>query len=154
MPKLTVALDERRLARIQKKLEPGVLLPPVSSLIRTLARTTQEEATRNAPSILRSEIETTRISELAAKVSLIHPGGRAMEAGRRPLAAGGNYPPPAAYAYITSDAGQQFAIARAIARRGTKGRFFFKRARAKALRVLPQLINEAAKRIGADWGAP
>lgn len=148
---LTVTIDEKKLERIRRKLGPDLTLPPLERLIGAASRVAQTEAVNRAPSVLGTIIQRIISDPLAAKVAVSHPGARAMEAGRKPLAAGGKFPPPSSFAYITSDAGQQFAIARAVARRGTKGRFFMKKAKAQATRQLPQLAEQAAREIAADW---
>jgi len=149
---MSITFDEKRLARIQKKLGPGLVMPPLGRLIREASRVTQEEAANRAPSVLATIIQESAPTPLSAKVAVSHPGARAMEAGRKPLVAGGKFPPPSAFAHITPDAGQQFAIARGVAQRGTKGRFFFRKAKAKATRLLPQLAEKAAREIAAEWG--
>ena len=151
--RLAMTMNDAKLAKLQKKLGPDVIVPPVATLIRMLGEITQREASSNAPHVLASVIDNVRVSELAAKVVARHPGARAMEAGRKPLAAGGNYPPPQAFAYISPDLDVQFAIARAVARRGTKGRFFMKKARAAANRALPTEIRKASDAIKARWAA-
>lgn len=149
--KLSLELDSRQLDRIMKKLSPGVFLPPLSTLISTLMSTAEEEAQNRAPGVVAQGIEGVRVTPLLAGVRAVHRGVRAMESGRKPLVAGGRFPPPEAFRHITSDRGEQFAIARAVARRGTKGRFFMKKAKSKALRVLPQLVNRAADEIALAW---
>lgn len=148
---LSVSFDERKMEKIRAKLGPGLTLPPLKRLISDATKVAQEAAVDRAPTVLGSIIQRVITNPLVGKVAVSHPGGRAMEAGRKPLAAGGKFPPPSAFAYITSDAGQQFAIARAVARRGTKGRFFMKKAKAKAQRMLPQLAEKAAREIEGDW---
>lgn len=146
---LSITFDERRLKSLQKKLGPELIVPPVAELIRTMSGLIQREAASLAPSVLAPNIDASPTGPLSAKVSVMHAGVRAMEAGRKPLVAGGTFPPPSAFAYISSDVGAQFAIARAVAQRGTKGRFFMKKAKAKATRELPLAIKKAADAMRA-----
>lgn len=148
---MELRIDARRLDRLQKKLGPDVILPPVSRLIHEASRVASREAVSRAPSLLASAIDPVRVSDLSAKVVAAHPGARAMEGGRKPLAAGGRFPPPDAFAHVTSSEGAQFAIARAVARRGTKGRFFMKKAKSAATRSLPQLATRVAAELEAGW---
>lgn len=149
---LTITFDQAKLERIRKKLGPDLIIPPVRRLIQEAARIAQAEAISRAPSVLATAIhDLVAVGLIGAKVVAAHPGARAMEAGRKPLVAGGNFPPPEAFAYITSDRGAQFAIARAVARRGTKGRFFMKKAKAKVSRMLPQLAEKTAREIADVW---
>ena len=150
MATLSVTFDEKKLARLQKKLGPGIVLPPVGRLIKDMADLVQEEATNRAPDVLARIFDPVNVTPLQAVIRVVHPGARAMEAGRKPLVAGGKMPPPDALRGIARP-GTEFALARSIAQRGVKGRFFFQKARIKANRELPRLASKAAAEIAGLW---
>lgn len=148
----SISFDEKRLARIRKKLGPDLVMPPLGRLMAEASRTAQHEAVKRAPSVIASAVREDPPTPLAARVVARHPGVRAMEAGRRPLVAGGNFPPPDAFLRMAGgDMNVAFAIARAVARRGTKGRFFMNKALSATKRRLPVLAEKAAREIAAAW---
>ncbi len=151
MATLSVTFDEKKLAKLQKKLGPDIVMPPLGALLDEAARFTQREAASRAPSLLARIIER-EVKPLSARVVLSHPGARAMEAGRKPLVAGGKFPPPDAFLALAGGSRERaFVIARGVARRGTKGRFFMKKAKAALNRQLRVLAERLAKAIGQRW---
>ena len=152
MATLSVTFDEKKLARLQKKLGPTIVLPPVARLIKDMADLVDEEASRNAPrdtGTLANDI-APEVRPLSARVFTSLPYARTMEGGRKPLLAGGKMPPPDALHGIARP-GTEFALARSIQQRGIKGRFFFRKARTKANRELPRLAEKAADEIAGLW---
>jgi hypothetical protein len=91
-----------------------------------------------------------------ARVVTRSPGARAVEGGR---AAGAAMPPPSALtgwmARHGIPAGLEFVIARAIARRGHRGRFFQKRTKQRIREIeLPRLLHDAVREIHLIWRRP
>lgn len=151
---ITATFNEKRMARIQKKLGPEIVMPPLTRLIKDIADLAQREAFTNAPRHtggLAGAIGAV-VSPLSARISVSHPAARVMEGGRKPLVAGGKMPPPDAFIGI-AEPGTEFALARSVAQRGIKGRFFFKKAKAKAVKELPNIARRAAAEIAAEWAA-
>lgn len=73
------------------------------------------------------------------------------EEGRR---SGARMPPPEALAGWLRRHGSfttPFVLARSIARRGIKGRFFMRAAKEATEQQMPNLLNEAAQGIGREW---
>lgn len=77
-----------------------------------------------------------------------------MERGRRP---GAKMPPPDALAGWARRhgfrPGMEFVLARAIARRGIRGRFFMRAAAEAVQRALPRALADLGARIERFWGA-
>jgi hypothetical protein len=150
MPALTVKLDERDLAMTQEKLRPELVTEPAAELVAQASAFAVREAREGAREL--GGIPASLVAEgrgLEAKVVSRHPGAVPMELGRRPGAA---MPPPDALERYGHGLG--IVIARAIARRGIRGRFFVRNARTKLRNTeLPRLIEQAQRRIRARWGA-
>jgi len=140
--------------KVQRKLTPDIYLPPVHTLMRDAAtfatREVQREAGRDIGAIGNSFSALVTPMEVAVKSR--HPGALAAEFGRR----AGAPPPPASalreWAARHGMAGLEFALARAISRRGVKGRFFMQRTREKLQQSeLPRLIRHAIDEIERRW---
>lgn len=145
VPKLGVRPGD--LDRVKKKMTPDLYARPIADLFHEAAEFALHEAQSAAsdlggiPGSLTAEVTTA-----GGRVVSGHPGALPMEFGRR---AGAKFPPPDAlgrYGEFT------FPLARAIAERGVKGRFFFRKARAALARSeFPRLIEKAGKQIGERW---
>ncbi len=149
-------MSKAQIRRMQRKLDEAELYRrPVEELMREAANFALHEAQSNAkdlggiPAALHAQVRGFRATVVGRA-----PGIRIMEVGRKPLAAGGKYPPPSAFARY-GDERVQFVIAAAVARRGIKGRFFVRKARGKLQRSeFGRLIRLAKKSIAAGWVAP
>jgi len=149
-------MSKAAIKRMERKLlEEKLYKRPVEELMTDAADIALREAQSNAkdlggiPAALHAEVRG-----FSAKVGGKAPGIRIMEFGRKPLAAGGKFPPPAAFARY-GDERERFVIASAVAHRGVKGRFFIRKARAKLQRSeFGRLIKLAKKAIKANWMAP
>ena len=149
-------VSKAQLKRMQRKLDEDKLYRrPVEDLLHDAAEFALREAQSNAkdlggiPAALHAEARG-----FMAKVVGRAPGMRIMEVGRKPVSAGGKFPPPSAFARF-GDERVQFALARAVATRGIKGRFFVRKARGKLQRSeFGRLIRLAKKAIAAGWMAP
>lgn len=91
---------------------------------------------------------------LSARIVSRHPGAFPMEVGRRP---GAQMPPVEAItAWMSSHGitGSAYVIARAIARRGIRGRFYIRHARERLMSMeLPRLARRATDDIARAWSA-
>lgn len=135
--------------------EPRLIVAPLRSAMEDLSLLAQREAIANAPrdtaglqrSIMRE------VKPMMARVYTNLQYAPVMEYGRRP---GGRMPPPEALAGWARRHGfpqeALFVLARAIARRGIKGRFFFRKAHDAVERALPARIQQLANEIERQWG--
>lgn len=148
---LSVEFDRRQTGRIRDRLGDGALVrEPAEDLLREASEFAAREAREGArglggiPGSISAEVHG-----LEAKVSSGHAAALPMEFGRRP---GATMPPPDAFARYGEEV--KFVLARSVARRGIKGRFFMRNAREKLQNTeLPRLIQQAAQRIAERWGA-
>ena len=156
----TVSLRDAQ--RILSKLGPGLYQAALAKLIRDATLLGQREARAGAwefhdtGALTRSIMAETQ--PLLGRVFVAQQSGAArygpvMESGR---AAGARMPPPDALAGWMArhgiDPRFRYVVARAIARRGIKGRFFFRRATEALRRALPGLAAAAGRMIENQWG--
>jgi hypothetical protein len=143
-----MTVDQADLARLQGKLE-SIARPALERLTERSATYAQRQAAADAPratgALAHSIVSAGRGFEIRVRSAM--PYAMPVEFGRRP---GAPMPPAGAFKGRGPFA---FAIARAIARRGIKGRFFMKRA-VDMLRngELPRLLSRAASEIESAWG--
>lgn len=141
------------IAEALAKLTPDLYGPAVAEILAEGALIAERELRATSPrdtaALARSW--TSEVRPLSARVYSTLAYARVMEEGRR---AGARMPPPAALVGWMGRhgmTGSSFALARAIQRRGIKGRFFV-RAAARALRSgMPALVDRAVARIEARW---
>lgn len=143
------------LNRVLRTLVPATLhQPAVAELITDATllgqRTAREGAPRDTAALARSILAEPK--PLLGRVYTTLAYARPMEEGRRP----GSRPPPpqALHGWLRRHGiptGAAWVIARAIGRRGIKGRFFMKAAEAAVRRALPTLARQAAQRVEATW---
>lgn len=150
--------DLRGAKGLRRALEPAVVLREVQKAIETTAkvaqRTAKGEVPRDTGALGRAIALETQ--PLQAKVFINRPVVFAlvMELGRRK---GAPMPPPAklsAWARrhgIPTDRGTLFVLARAIGRRGIKGRFFMRAGRRVAKQRIDVEIQRAGRRVDAEW---
>ena len=144
------------LERVRAKCSPRLFTAALANLLRDAAVLAEREARMGAPrdtgALARSITHEARPTYAATFTTLSY--ARAMEEGRR---AGAAMPPPKALEgwaarHGIRGRGAAFVIARAIARRGIKGRFFMRNAAAKVRRALPGLAEKAGRDIAQEWG--
>lgn len=141
-------------APILAKLRPALYQPAIAELIQSAAllaeRTARQGAPRDTAALARSI--TSEVQPFSARVYSTLSYAAVMEEGRR---AGARMPPPQALAGWAARhgfaPGAVWALARAIARRGIRGRFFFRAARDAVVNALPTLTQAAARRVEAAW---
>ncbi len=154
MSGFSVKVKPGSLRRLQSKLDAGELYQePIQKGITNLGLFTERTARMGAPrdtAALQRSI-MTESKPLQARIHsnlAYHP---VMEAGRR---AGSRMPPPAALADWARRKGFQgslFVLARSIAPRGIKGRFYMRKAAKAARAKLPDILGDMAKDIEARW---
>lgn len=161
--------------RIRRNLDRDrLLLPGLGRAITRLALLGEREAKLGAPRDT-GNLQRSIVAEVRPLEARVHVIGTAksyaevMEFGRRrgaPIAFflksrtashfAGMPPPEALRGWARrhgfgSDQGALFVLARAIARRGIKGRFFMRRAVAAVKRDLPGAIADFAKDVTVRW---
>lgn len=152
---MTVSIEVQGQEEFQRKLTPDLYLPAVHDVLRDASKFATNEAqrgaTRDIGAIARTITAEVR-SPMEINVRSRHPGALAAEFGRR----AGEQPPPVSalrgWASRHGLGGLEFVLARSIARRGIKGRFFMRAAREKLQRIeMPRLLNKAADEIERKW---
>ena len=152
MVALTVTFDPKDLAELKQKLRPELWAPAIGLAISRVALGGERVAKEGAPKDTRALMRDIRadIRPLEAKV---HPPRqlayfKVMEHGRRP---GRRMPPPRAlFGWLRRhgiDQRAAFVVARAIGRRGIKGRFYMKAARKWMENRLPRELRTASAEI-------
>lgn len=141
--------------KLDRKITPNIYLPSVHDLMRDASTYATREARREAGrdiGAIAGTIAANVVSPMEYRVRSSHPGALAAEFGRR----AGTPPPPASalrdWAERHGMAGLEFALARAISRRGIKGLFFLRKARESLEQSeLPRLIQRAIGEIERRW---
>lgn len=152
---MTVSIEVQNEEEIQRKLTPDLYLPATHTLLKDASTFATHEAqagaTRDIGAIahtIQAEVRTP----MEINVRSRHPGALSAEFGRHP----GTAPPPASalagWASRHGMGGLEFVLAKAISRRGIKGRFFLRAAREKLQRTeMPRLLRKAADEIERKW---
>lgn len=161
MPQITIEIQG--LKKLNAVTKPELVLGPTTRVIRDMALLAEKTAKANAPrdtAALQRSI-AAQIQPLQARVgstrNLVY--FEVAEVGQAPLGkAKQHFPPPSALAGwarrhgFGTSAGALFVLARSIARRGFKGRFFMRKGRQAVERKLPGRLRKAANEIEKSWG--
>jgi hypothetical protein len=148
---ITITGLKELLAKVQN--ENRLILQPTTHMLQNdLGDLAQREATSRAPSsVARTIMRDTKPLMVTVRTPMRL--AYVFEYGRRP---GAPAPPVRALEGWAASHGVPrevlFVVARAIGRRGQKGRFFFKRARDAVERALPGKLQQLSQRIEAIWG--
>lgn len=144
-----VGLDGLR-ARLTPDLDRGALASLLRDAALVAERVARGRAPRDTAALARSI--TTEAKPTVARVFTTLAYAAVMEEGRRP---GAKPPPPEALEgwmrRHRMDPRAAWALAKAIGRRGIKGRFFFRAAVEAADKALPELLRRAGAQIGRQW---
>ncbi len=134
-----------------RKMQPDYLVAPAAHDMLERAGSEGERVARDgAPDSVAARMHT-EVSSFHAEIVSMHPASAAIEAGRRP---GAPMPPESA---IAAWAGGRlprraaWLIARAIGRRGIRGRFFMRAAAAHLRRRSRDFARDAANDIERRW---
>ncbi len=153
MTQFSVTIKPRSLRALQRRLNPDTILEPVQDGITTLGLLVERRARQGAPRDI-GDLQRSIMTETKPLFARVHSNlvyHPVMELGRRP---GARMPPPAAladWARRKGFTGSLFVLARSIARRGIKGRFYM-RAAAKAGRTaLPKILDDVAGAMEIRW---
>jgi hypothetical protein len=158
MPTPAISVEIQGLGKLRKITDPRLILGPTALVIRDMANLAELRAKANAPrdtGALQRSI-AAQIQPLQARIGstrdLVY--FEVQERGRRP---GQRMPPPSALAGwarrhgFGTSAGALFVLARGIARRGFKGRFFMAKAKKAVERKLPARLKHASNQIENSW---
>lgn len=132
--------------------DPRLVTLPVTEMLHTAAKEGEKAAinrVRGMPSVARTIHGDTRA--LNARVYSTHPSARFIEVGRKP---GSKLPPPVVLARWAAERGiaiSPFVLARAVARRGIKGRFFMRGGKSRMRTRWRQYLKGAAADIQRRW---
>jgi hypothetical protein len=142
-------------SKILAKLAPSLYRRAVSDFVAAMTLTA-ERASKGAVPVdmggLRRSI-TSEIQPLSGRVFTPLAYAAAVDQGRRP---GSTPPPPQALVGWMARhgmTGSPWVLARAIGRRGTKGRFFMRAGLEAAQTAAPKLLFVTARRIESAWGS-
>lgn len=133
--------------------DPALTDEPMLGFFRSATEVAHRGAAGAAPAgAIRGSLLTEATPALGRVYSNLLPAKFA-DGGRRP----GAKLPPVDFVERWANArgidASPFAIARAIARRGIRGRFFMRAGRRAVREAAPALLRTAAERIAARWGA-
>ncbi len=153
-----LSVDVVGLERLGRALNPKIINGPMRELLQKAARegtrTAKGEAPKDTHALERSI--TPQVKPLSARVYTRRAATYfpVMEFGRRP---GAKMPPPqklrgwARRHGFGTTPGALFVLARSIARRGIKGRFFMRAGAQKVRRNMPGYLRTMGKQIGHDF---
>ena len=139
--------------RVEAKLrDPELVRKPAARMIDAAARFTEVEARSGLGNGAIARGFAVETHGLSARVHNTAPGAMAAEFGRYP----GTPPPPwrtlREWARAHGLSGLEVPIARAISRRGIRGRFFMRRAVEKLRHIeLPRLAERMKADVQAEW---
>lgn len=145
-------IDPAQLAAAKRKLET-IGRPAMARVVERLAPVAESIARGNAPSDTGAIAGSlhAEVHDLETRMRSTHPGALAVEFGRHSA----QQPPLAAIIAWASRHGLAdvaFPIARAIARRGTRGRFFLKKTVQQLHdNEIPKELKRAAAEIENEW---
>ncbi len=155
MPGLTVSFNQAKLDKLQKKLGPEIIVPPLKTMMSAASRFAYDESRNRAPSFLAAIIDQKPPTAYEARIVAAHPAARAVESGRKPLIAGGRFPPPDVFLQMAHGVQSvAFILAATVAQRGTKGRFYMKKAISATNREMPALAQKCADAIAQAFAKP
>ena len=127
--------------------EPGLISDPMLETMEHLAEIAQTEATVQSRSRGVAREIMSDVSPFLARVKIPLAYGPTLNRGR---AKGAKMPPPdalKAWADANHYEGSLFVLARSIQRRGTKGRFFMRKARAAVRRAMTGEVSRLEGQI-------
>lgn len=152
---MSLSVEWRGVEALRRKLRPELVREPAARLIERAADFTTREVRAGAQEVSANVARSfsAQVRPLSARVVSRHPGALPLEFGRR---AGTKQPPLEALRSWAAARGLEevlFPIARAIARRGIRGRFFARRTVQRLMaQELPRLLGRAVLEIRARWG--
>lgn len=95
---------------------------------------------------------SSEVHDAIGRIVATHPAAKVIEGGRKPGAKLPPIGPITDWMASKGIGGSPFVIARAVARRGIKGRFFMRKAKSRVRAALPGLMHDAGAEIERKWG--
>ena len=143
------------LEELGKKLRSPLFKKPLKRLLTDASNIGEKVARAKAPKDTSSLTRDIRAEVRSLSARVHAPRNleyyRVMEEGRRP----GKFPPLSAIsAWATRKGipqGAVYVIARAIARRGIKGRFFMRQGKVAVEKAMPGLLRRMGRAVGLKW---
>jgi hypothetical protein len=152
---VTLNIDVQGTEELNRKLTSKIWKKPLRKLFTRATVIAENKARNEAPKDTGSMVRnlTANISTTKASVSLPRNLDyyHVMEKGRRP---GGRMPPLDAIAGWLRRKGSTanaFVVARSIARRGIKGRFFMRQGYVATQKAMPKLLRKMGEEVGLIW---
>ncbi len=152
---MSLNVDIKGVQELLNKMATLQKFQPLNKLLTDAALIAQREARSATPQDTRTLARSIALDVQPFSARVFTPLAYApvMEYGRRP---GGPMPPPDALGGWLRRHGiplsAAFVVARAIARRGIKGRFFMQKGKDAVQSALPRLISDMEARLKAGWG--
>jgi hypothetical protein len=141
----TLNVRVRGLDVLYRNIDHLLAMPALADYIKEATEVGQREAQSRAPGSIQIARE---IGPISGRVYAPDYRARFIEFGRK---AGRKQPPASALTRYAGNDESIFLIARQIARRGIKGRFFMRRARRAVSKAMPELANKMARVLEKDW---
>lgn len=142
--------------RIVAKLNPSIYRGALTGMLSDLAVIAQTAARDAAPKDTMAGVRSI-MADVQATQAVIGRGMlthmKVMDQGRR---AGAAMPPPQVligWMRRHGMSGSPYPLARSIARRGIRGRFFMQKGYQATVRALPAASNKFAREVQAAWGS-
>ena len=147
------AVSVRGADAVLRKLTPALYQPALEAFLTRLTLTAEATARAGAPTDTAALVRsiTSQVTPPTGRVFSTLSYAPVVEFGRAP----GRPPPPDALVGWMARhgmTGDPWRLARAIGRRGTKGRFFFRAAARAAQQAAPKLLGDAVAAIEQAWG--
>lgn len=151
--KATVGVQVKGLKALSADLHTVAEMKPLRELLETAGQIAQETASHNTRRDT-GALAGSFVVDLAPWSARMHtpkPYAIPAEKGRKPDSA---MPPARALEAWARRHGiaNTFLLARSIAKRGIKGRFFRRKARTAVNREMPRLLDRMANALEAGWG--
>jgi hypothetical protein len=143
----TANVTIKGIERVKLQLSPQQFRHAVTMMLVEASHIAWTRAKNKAPGHVAASITQAPVYELTARVYSLLPEAKYTDTGRKP---GGPLPPPHALeAWMAKHGfhGSSFVLARAIAQRGIRGRFFMRAARG----AVRSARNRLAKRFEETW---
>lgn len=145
--KLTLTGDRELRAKLS---DNASIAGPAAEMLRRIGSDAERVAQSGAPDSIARTIHGTARG-LQASVTSLHPAALPIEVGRRPGRPMPPLGPIGAWALRHGIQAHPYVLARAIARRGVRGRFFLRAARQHIENRLPRYLDDFAKDVQRRW---
>lgn len=132
---------------VEQFTDPGLVSQPLLEVMESLAEIASAEAVATSGSRGVAREIMSEVEPFLARVKIPLAYGPTLNKGRTPGAKMPSTKELEAWAAQNGFSGNLFALARAIQKRGTKGRFFMRKARAAVRRAMPGAVDRMSALI-------